>query len=227
MATEMTDFGYNKPMTTTLTAMDKGLNHRIPIRDTTTSRPITSTKQTKAMMDSTRFRSMSVLIDNYFNQDDGEDLTPFTSPSGMTLLSDSSLDSHHDLSEERMTKREYKWQFRHTVSYWIAVWYTFGGILFVIGNVADIYKDSLNESDYYTLNSVAFFVGGIANLIAGFWGYHQVINEPTRRNLKQRRIWCMPWNKSPYFWASFIFLMANIITLIPKIFAVIGMEFVR
>lgn len=114
-----------------------------------------------------------------------------------------------------------QWQFRHTVSYWIGIWYTVGGFFFCIACAADMYKPHLNTVDYYTLVIVTYFLGGLANLLGGYWGYHQVVSEPSRRFKRSTKFGCCRFNRSLHFWASFVFLCANVLTLIPKFFKLI------
>merc|ERR550539_2245098 len=129
---------------------------------------------------------------------------------------------------------DYQWQWRHTVSYWISVGGVYGLLPFIVGNTVELFKDEeyISSVDYHTLRHVAFFFGGIANLVAGYCGYHEVINEQNRynpnRHKKSRRtkIWCiLPGDKSLSYWTSLIFLIANVLTLIPKTFAVLRIEF--
>lgn len=176
------------------------------------------------MEDNIPAMTLDVLVDDYFNQDDGEDCTPMSSGNDTLLCLN---DTHSEQDQSPVKSTSFKWQFRHTISYWIAIWYLVGGLFFVIGSATDVYRDihGLADDDYYTLNTVSYFVGGLANLVAGFWGYKQVMSEPSGRYHRSKHIYCLRCNHSLHFWASFLFLISSVVSLIPKTFAILHIRF--
>eukprot|EP01083_Nonionella_stella_P184075 667029_1 len=139
-------------------------------------------------MSSSRERAVS-LFDEYFTQEDTYDATSSDSLKEMTLLSSSDLDTPRSV--------DYRWQWRHTVSYWISVGFVLGGMLFVVGALSDVFVDKLHDIDYHTLNPIGFLFGAIAYVFGGYCGYYQVINESTKYNpsakgfFKRKKAWCI------------------------------------
>eukprot|EP01084_Bolivina_argentea_P284203 486984_1 len=174
-----------------------------------------------------RYRAVSQYIDSYFQKEDIYDEGDAITNDQYGYIEMKLLDDSDDIDTK---KTDYQWQFRHTVSYWICVGFIIGGIPYVVGNIADIFKSELESLDYYTLNSVSFVVGGIANLIASYCGYHEVINEANHSNRnkgnKRKKIWLfLSGKKTMNYWTSLVFLIANTLTLIPKICAVFKIKF--
>eukprot|EP01083_Nonionella_stella_P064044 166586_1 len=176
-------------------------------------------------MSSSRERAVS-LFDEYFTQEDTYDATSSDSLKEMTLLSSSDLDTPRSV--------DYRWQWRHTVSYWISVGFVLGGMLFVVGALSDVFVDKLHDIDYHTLNPIGFLFGAIAYVFGGYCGYYQVINESTKYNpsakgfFKRKKAWCIHSGKKtiPY-WAAFSYLVANTTTFIQKIPRALQIEFVK
>ena len=161
--------------------------------------------------------SIGEIIDDYFTKEDSydeedeESATSVESSSDdkeMTLLSEMDDKQQDDQIEktEKRQKIDYRWQWRHTVSYWISIGFIFGALLFVVGIMADSYEEKLNEIDHYTLGSIALLVAGIANWVAGYCSYHEVINEanhynPNKRKLtnpRRKKIWCIYTGKQSF-----------------------------
>jgi hypothetical protein len=88
------------------------------------------------------------------------------------------------------------WEFRRTLSYWVAIMFVEGSALFVIGaafSMADISKSS--HSAAVALVTTPYLVGGICFTLGSYAGFLQVINVHNKETKMSKSDWCFKGSK--------------------------------
>jgi len=73
--------------------------------------------------------------------------------------------------------QESEWEFRHTLTYWIAITTLIGSILFTLGSFMWLFDDSFTTNTSLALVTYPFLAGGVLFSISSYIAYYEVIND--------------------------------------------------
>eukprot|EP01083_Nonionella_stella_P147866 467168_1 len=156
---------------------------------------------------SSRKQTFTERFDQYFTQDDEYDEhSQFIDAKNITLI------DRDDVAGASMTSSlfNYQWEFRHTLSYWVAINYILGALLFTTGSFFWLIEDRLTTTDFYCLVTVAFFAGACCFTMGTYFAYYEVINEQTQSSRRKRIFCCYAGKRNINFYAVLTYFIGTI-----------------